>query len=199
MEYVNKKIHDNKKCNIALTGGRSAKKLYETLSKNKEFLSQEGLFFYLSDERLVPLGDIDSNYSMIASHLFAECDIEKIFLYQMHTDHNNIKNSIRRYSLTLPEKIDLTILGLGDDGHIASIFPRSSAIWSPSKVVVTESLIEPKFRISLGARYLLKSEMIFMIGYGKNKIKIAKEAFTKINDIESMPCRLALHGKWMLT
>jgi len=186
-------------CNIALTGGRSAEILYQYFSSYKDLLMKEGINYFFSDERCVEPYDNDSNFKMASQVLFKNCEIEKIKLHRIKAEQSDLDNVCRDYASILPKKMDLIILGLGDDGHIASIFPNSKEIWERKSVIYLRDSRSNRMRISFGSQYLLSSRKIIVLAYGDRKSMIYSQALNDFNNIYRMPCRLVLHGDWFMT
>ena len=115
-----KDINNSKKINLILTGGTSPLKFYNQLFKQKIDWNKVNLF--LKDERLVNIYNKDSNYKNINSILKKNNLLNKLKpLNKKSTKNKNIKfitNSFKKYKT-------VCFLGLGDDGHFASIFNYS--------------------------------------------------------------------------
>lgn len=127
---------------IALSGGQTARRCYEALATSPaspvDWMSTE---VYWGDERLVPLDDPDSNY-----HLAAEALFERVggvhALFPMRADDGDDAYQMLLSSLGA---IDLVHLGLGADGHTASLFPDSPALHAdPGRLVTTN--VDPSGR-----------------------------------------------------
>ena len=111
-----------------LTGGRAAESLYGLWKQSQSFDNLRNVIFYLGDERLVPIKNKDSNTGMILRTLFAK-GIPNNCIFEMleNEEINHIKLSLN-YERRLGAFIDILLLSLGDDGHIASLFPYSEQL-----------------------------------------------------------------------
>ncbi len=128
-KFIQNKIFNktNNKKRLILTGGETVKPIYKYIDE-KKIMNLNNLQIFLSDERCVPNNHNDSNYKNIISHLFKNKDDGKRILSQIHTDSVDKHNEAKRYAKLLSDKIDLILLSLGSDSHIASLFPGDELI-----------------------------------------------------------------------
>ena len=87
-----------------------------------------GIDFYIGDERLLGLDHPENNYGMIMSTLFEYGVPNDCCFHHIETKTFEPAKIIEAYSGVIPDIIDIGLFGIGDDGHIASIFPNSSAV-----------------------------------------------------------------------
>ena len=122
----------------ALSGGRTPVDLYRALAEEVKGLPWEMIHFFLVDERFVPRNDRDSNYGMILKTLLEVSPIPEENIHPIDTGASGPDEAARKYEEemirffrlspgSLP-RFDLIMLGLGEDGHIASLFPESPAL-----------------------------------------------------------------------
>ena len=123
----------SQKINIILTGGKSSKKIYNYFFPNLKKINK--LFFvYLSDERCVKTNNSNSNYySMNKKKIYFKCNNMKFIPI---IKKKNYKKSAEEYNKKLPSKLDLLMLSVGADGHVASIFDSEKKNLSNKKKVV---------------------------------------------------------------
>ena len=171
-KYLNK--------NIALSGGSTPLKLFEALSRKLDTIENE-IKFYWVDERCVPPESDDSNYKSAKSFLFNSKKIKKENIYRIKGE-NKPSNEVISYSNTLRNNLelvnnipafDLIILGLGDDGHTASIFPHElNKFKNETDCVVATHPTSGQKRISLSEKIINNSkEIIFHVtGSGKKHV-----------------------------
>lgn len=193
------KICRNKKSriNIALSGGTTPQKIYESLAKKLSFIPFiNHIHFYQTDERYVPVTDKDSNQKMITT-AFTTLLISKLKTVHFHFFDTSlpIQKSLKEYSRKLPENFDLTILGIGPDGHTASLFPHSKALTSKSATTHTTSKeFAIKDRLTLTFPTILKSKNILVLL--KNKPEIIQELRTSTKSYADFPAhKLKSHKK----
>ncbi len=147
---------------VALSGGTTPEPIYRALSKNVDF--RDSTEFFLADERYVPTTDENSNYKLIRETLNPK------HFHHFETSLS-ITESLIKYSHALPESLDLTILGIGEDGHIASIFPHSHALHSNEKVAHTQTEnFAIKDRLTLTFKTILDSKNILVLLKNKSTV-----------------------------
>ncbi len=113
---------------LILTGGNTAKFLYKFWRGTTPW-DHSKVIYYFGDERCFLPGHKDSNYKMAINSLFsngvvpAECQVERI-----RDEVVNLESEVYRYISILPKSIDVLLLSVGLDRHIASLFPNSEFI-----------------------------------------------------------------------
>lgn len=192
------KIANKQRVNsIVITGGRSAKELYKMWPRDPNFKFFKSSAFYLSDERLVSLQSEDSNYKMIKSSLGKLISSDQIF--KINGESKNFKSEAKRYDKIIPDKIDVVLLSVGEDGHIASLFPKSKALRCNSKVTyLTNSPKLPSKRLTITPKIILNAKNVLVMAKGKNKGNILAQALTSPLDINILPVRLTIGRTWLL-
>ncbi len=186
VKFIFKICKNKKSINIALSGGDTPKPIYEALANKNDkavfhYIKQK-INFYQVDERYVPKTDSNSNYKMINETL-----VKKTGFNFYHFDTSlSIKKSLAAYSKHLPKKpFDLTILGIGPDGHIASLFPNSKALTGKKSVAhTTTTNFAIKDRLTLTFPPILKSKNVLILLTGQEKLKII-ETLKKAAKIKS--------------
>jgi 6-phosphogluconolactonase len=185
-------------CYVMLTGGRAAECIYKYWSDTAT-LPLKRIHFLFGDERCVPPDHPDSNYYMVMKTLLAggipsDCSIKR-----MEAENPDREVAAREYEKLIPEKIDILLLGVGEDGHIASLFPDDSALFSEKREVV--SVTGPKApyqRLTITPRVIASAGSVFVLAKGEKKGKILAEALRGSKDFMSLPVCLTLGGTWLL-
>lgn len=188
------KIHLKKEIvNIALTGGRTSSKIYihlnKLLKKNKKKIN-----FCLGDERYL------SNKSKLSNSF----SINKVLLNYKNKDHKfftpNTKNKISKEILAYEKqinKIDILLLTLGDDGHIASIFPKFKIKRVTKNFFYFKNNWENFYRISISPNFLKKIKKTFIFVEGKKKLTVFNSL--KNNKNYMLPANLVYkNGLWLI-
>ena len=136
--------------------------------------------FFLVDERLVNLGSKNSNYKLINDIFLKQINIKKKNIYNINTSKKNIyistndyEKKIRKYFKNKKVIFDLVILGMGNDGHIASIFPNKIN-FKTDKIVGNTSRNDFE-RITLNLNTINKSKNIYLWLNNKKKSNIFKK------------------------
>lgn len=185
--------------NIALSGGSTPLPIYKALGKKltaKKLppagrrISQK-INFYQVDERYVPATHKDSNQKMINENLIKKSGCT----FHFFDTSLPIQKSLKEYSKILPKNFDLTILGIGHDGHVASLFPYSKALISKSATAhTTTKEFAIKDRLTLTFPTILKSKNILVLL--KNKPEIIAEIKSPAKSPKNFPAhKLKLHKK----
>ena len=148
---------------IFLSGGESLNILKNNLSiLNLRRKSN----IYLTDER------VTSNKSYLNSIKLKKIKIKKV-TFKDNFNLNNFENINKIYD-SMPKKNFISILGVGEDGHIASIFDLKKALILNKSMILTKRSDEDFFRVSLSYNYLSKSKKIFLIFSNRKKMKQTK-------------------------
>jgi len=153
---------------IALSGGTTPTPLYKQLPQSA--------IYYQVDERYVPAEDKDSNQKMIHDTFAPQ---------NFHNFNTNlpIEECLKKYEEELPENFDLIILGIGEDGHFASLFPHQNPQGKVAHTQTTTHAI--KDRLTLTAETILKSKAILVLL--KNKPTVLEELKNPTKSSEEFP------------
>ena len=157
--------YKNKRFSFVLTGGNSPKKLYKKLSVSIK--NWKNIDFFWGDERIVSKNSINSNYNLVNKFLFNNNEIKKKQVFSIKTNLKDIslivrnyENSIKNYFKKKLISFDLIILGMGNDGHIASIFFDDKKI--KNKSLVRGIVRNDFYRVTLGIDLINKSKRIWL-------------------------------------
>ena len=166
---IAKKSISEKNCfSIVLTGGQSVLNLYKILSKSDS--NWEKWYIYIGDERCVPMRHKDRNDQVINEIWLDNSTISKNNIHFIQAELGLIEAQ-KEYEKVLKkiDKFDVVLLSVGEDGHVASLFPNHS--YPDNKMVVIESNSpkSPKQRLSMSYKQLNKSNYIFKLLIGKSK------------------------------
>lgn len=186
-------------CNIMLTGGRSAERLYLAWRELPAFWQLKNVNFFFGDERCVSPDDPESNYGMAMRTLFGSGVPSGCSVFRMAADDTDIDAAAWRYGELLPSQVDILLLGVGADGHVASLFPGSVALRDMGRLVVpVRGPIPPFRRLTIGPDVVTRAKSIIVLACGVGKKEILARAIENPNDIDSLPARMALRGTWLL-
>ena len=197
IDQINNVLSQKEHCSVFLTGGRGAAKVYSFLAKELKNCKGQ-IFYYLGDERCVNENHPDSNFRMILETLFPDGLPNGQILYKMYDDADGSESAAYKYELIIPAIPDIVLLGLGDDGHIASLFPETKWQQSDGKKVTTAvSPVNGIQRITITKQVIDSTSEIIVFAAGVSKQKIISELSGNLEKSD-LPSSLALRGLWLL-
>jgi 6-phosphogluconolactonase len=183
---------------IMLTGGHSAEMLYKSWVGNSPFTFSKSTC-YFGDERSVPPGHPDSNYGMTISALFPDGIIENCKIERIRGEETDRDIEAGRYSKLLPESVDLLLLSVGTDGHIASLFPHSEALNESERIIVPiTGPTPPSKRLTITPRVIKSAKKIVVMAAGNEKGRVLAKALEEPDNIMELPVRLTIGSTWVL-
>jgi len=178
---------------VALAGGRTPQPVYQALAYSS-VLNFESTHFYVVDERYVPFDHEDSNTGMIAK---AFADIDTTHIHTFNTEVP-IDKSLDEYEAELKNiphsSCDLMVLGIGTDGHIASLFPGSDGVFVSDHLVThtTTDTLAVTDRLTMTLPMILKSKQILVLIQGAQKKDMLEEILESDASVSEMPARALL-------
>ena len=198
--------HD--KFTVALSGGYTPKRLYELLAM-PEFsnnINWKKVFIFFSDERYVSHNDADSNFNMAAKSLLEHISIPKKNIFAIPVSSTPAKDAIAYEAavkkITSDSKFafDLVLLGMGADGHTASLFPGTE-ILNEKRRLLKEVFLKDKnmYRISFTLPLRNRAKQILLLVSGEEKKPVLKKVAANQKTGKLLPVQL-LKGDitWMV-
>lgn len=182
-----KAIAEKGKFTVVLTGGSSPAGIYKLLASDeyKNKIDWSKVFIFWGDERWVPLNDDLSNAKMSYNTLLSHVPIPAENIFEMYKDGVTPEDFAVTYEQSIKTvlgeegKFDLILLGMGDDGHTASLFPGEAVLNEQNKWVDAYYLAPQKMhRITLTAPLINKAEKIVVVAFGEKKAPALKEVTT---------------------
>ena len=169
---IGKFIEDNEKFNLGLSGGSTPKFFYQNFAIS--YQENSDISLWTIDDRHVPLNDKISNQRMI-NEIFSKTKMN-ILQLQFNENPNKSAEEYSKLVLSKIQNFNCAILGVGEDGHIASLFPNTTAVNNKSiGFVANEVNILSKWRITSTFELLSKIENIYLLVTGENKSDILKK------------------------
>ena len=174
---------------VALSGGSTPKLLFELLANpNEPFRDQipwPDIHFFWSDERHVPPDHADSNYRMANEAMLAHVPVAPKNVHRVPSENPSAAEAASEYEQTLIDitqqslpRLDLILLGLGPDGHTASIFPGSEVLHETKRLVAAPWVEKfQTYRITMTLPLLNNGASVVFLVSGAEKAKIVKEIF----------------------
>jgi 6-phosphogluconolactonase len=201
-EFILKKIKEIVKkrglCNLMLTGGSSAKKVYEEWGCRMSCNQFESVNFYFTDERNVPREDLSSNYGMAYRAFLHGIDGGNIF--NIPTCEDSLERLAQCYENSLPDCIDLLIIGISVDGHIASLFPDTKDLLEVNRKIIFVRDDRYKYdRITITPKVLQTAKETIVLAPGLERGRIFNDIKFCKNYSSEVPASLVVTGTWLLT
>ena len=182
---------------IALSGGSTPKLLFDVLAEQyASKIPWNRIHFWWGDERCVPPTDSESNYNMTNNHLFSKIVIDPSQIHRVKGElppEDAATDYIQQIQRNLNERenwpiFDLIILGMGDDGHTASIFPHEMNLLTSDKICeVATHPVSGQKRVSLTGNVINNANRIFFLISGKSKAKRISEIMNNLKKASKLP------------
>ncbi|HUE86843.1 MAG TPA: 6-phosphogluconolactonase [Vicinamibacterales bacterium] len=162
-----------------ITGGSTALIFLGALREAAVDWSRVTLFW--GDERAVPPDSPDSNYGLAEQMLLTPLGSKAPRAIRMPAEMPDLQQAARAYAAALPPALDLLILGVGDDGHVCSLFPGHPALLETvARVVpIEDSPKPPPRRLTLTMTYVLQSRQVWIVAVGERKRTLLQRAIQK--------------------
>lgn len=172
---------------IALSGGSTPKILFELLADEyEEEIDWDKVHFWWGDERCVPPTDNDSNYKMTKERLFDAVTINEANIHRVYGE-NEPEDEAKRYSVEIAQNIpahngqpqfDIVLLGMGGDGHTASIFPHEIELLTDERIcAVANHPDSGQKRVTLNGPVIQNAKEICFLVTGSGKAEKLDEIF----------------------
>jgi len=201
---------------VALSGGSTPKALYSLLASNYASFAWDRVFLFFGDERHVPPTDAESNYRMVNESLLTKIVIPAANVFRVKAENSDAAAAAADYETQLKTffeleagvqnedfpRFDLILLGIGPDGHTASLFPDSEGLKEKSRLVIANWIEKFKtFRISFTFPVLNNAREVMFMAAGADKADIVHQVLEAKNAPEFPSQRVQpSDGKllWML-
>jgi 6-phosphogluconolactonase len=177
---------------VALAGGSTPRSLYEHLASpeiNKQ-IDWDHTQIYFGDERCVPPDHADSNYRMVNETLFSNVSVPSDHIHPMFDPAFDAVENAKRYNSLVSafDAFDLILLGMGEDGHTASLFP-GTFILNETREKVAAQYVEKlsAWRISITFPVINAARHVIILVAGENKAKVLAEIASNDGDKLSYP------------
>ena len=196
---IDQAIRDTGQCSIALSGGKSPQPIYAELADAFREIPWTKVHVYFGDERAVPPTDPMSNYGMAKASLLDRVSLPAANVHRMEGERADLAAAAREYERLLPPAFDVLLLGIGPDGHTASLFPGAPALDERARrVVAADSPFPPPRRLTITPPVIAAARRTAMIVAARDKAGIVQRALEGPRDPHALPSQLALGGVWIL-
>jgi len=198
-EAVGSVLAERKRCTVALAGGNTPRAIYEHLAERYVDLPWSLLDVYFGDERQVPPDDPASNYRMAREALLSRVPIDPARVFRMAGERADAMAAAREYESLLPTALDVLMLGMGVDGHTASLFPGAPQLAERQRLVLpSTSPSPPARRLTITPPVIEASRHLAVFTAGAAKAPAVAGALEGNFDPLELPVQLALRGSWIL-
>lgn len=171
-------LEERETASVVLSGGNTPKRLYELLAGAplRERLDWSRVHFFWSDERCVGPEDPQSNYGMAWRTLLSKIDVPADHIHRIRAESGDAERAAAEYETEIRNllpgepSLDLVLLGMGEDGHTASLFPGTA--WDESRLVIANYV--PRLgacRISMTPRLLNTAKTVVFLVAGNEKAR----------------------------
>jgi len=180
-------IVDLRPRSVALSGGSTPRVLYELLADpNAPFrdrLAWDKMHFFFTDERHVPPADPDSNYRMVNEAMFSRVPLPAANVHRIPAENPDAEQAaidyegdLRKFFGEAIPAFDLILLGLGEEGHTASLFPHSPALHETERLVVAPWVEKlNSYRITMTLPVLNNGRSVVFLVTGASKAEILRK------------------------
>jgi 6-phosphogluconolactonase len=187
---------------IALSGGSTPKNLYNLLATNaRSVLPWDRMFFFWGDERHVPPTDPESNYRMAEETMLSKIPVTAGNVFRIAAENSDAAAAAEAYEQTLGKffalepghfpRFDLILLGMGPDGHTASLFPSTAGLQEKSRLVIANWVDTLKAsRITLTLPVLNAARCVLFLVSGADKAAVLRTVLEEDVPAEQYPSKL---------
>jgi 6-phosphogluconolactonase len=198
LETAKHAVEKYERFTVVLAGGTTPRLLYQLLTEPpyRDKVPWKKTFFVFGDERCVPPDDEASNYRMARKNLFEPLEIPDHRILRMKGEQPPA-DAARWYEVRLGDlflgkpkrKFDLVLLGIGEDGHTASLFPGSEALEEHERWVAANHVPQlDAWRLTLTLKALNSARRVMFMATGDAKAKVIAEAFGGVEHEARYPC-----------
>ncbi|MBD3315398.1 MAG: 6-phosphogluconolactonase [Chitinivibrionales bacterium] len=189
-------------CTLFLSGGATPRPVYKEMARpqTSKTVDWTKVQFYFVDERCVPPDHPESNYRMAAEEFLSPIHAAAEQIHRIRGESSDPESEATRYAGELPTgDIDIMILGIGAEGHTASLFPDSKAlneVQRPAAAVIVPA--SPSRRITITPPVIKRARQRIVLASGVSKAGIIARAIRGRYMPNVLPVQFALPGLWIL-
>lgn len=187
---------------FAVPGGRSPRGMLAALAAppHGAAIDWMRITVLFADERAVPPDDPESNYRLVREALLDPLGRGAPRAVRMAADSPDLDAAARAYEAELADPLDLLVLGIGEDGHVASLFPGSPLLGERVRRIaaVFDSPKPPARRLTLTPRALAEARATVVLASGDGKAAAVAAALADGADPARVPAALAAAGEWIV-
>jgi 6-phosphogluconolactonase len=185
-ETVERAVKERGRCAAALSGGNTPREVYQSLAAAalRTRIDWRKFHLFWGDERMVPPDHAESNFGMVRDAMLSHGLIPEANVHRIRGEiapeqaASEYAAELRRFFRDRPMQLDLVLLGIGEDGHTASLFPGANAVTEttqPATAVFVPKL--DKWRVTLTFPVINRAREVVFLVAGKSKSEIVKLLF----------------------
>jgi 6-phosphogluconolactonase len=197
-ERIRLALAQQPRCALALAGGTTPRPVYRQLVQELEPRYWGRVEVFFGDERCVPPSDPDSNYRMARETLLDGLPSAPAAVHRMQGEDPDREAAARRYAALLPRRLDLLLLGLGPDGHTASLFPGAATLSDTRLVAPADAPWPPRRRLTITPSVIRAAGSVVILVAGPAKAEVLRRVLEGPVDLEALPAQAARRGIWMV-
>jgi 6-phosphogluconolactonase len=212
---INESIADRGVCRVSLAGGSTPGAIYRMLGQPPRVndVNWSKVEFFWGDERWVPKTDNQSNYKMVQETLLAHLPQPGPVVHAVNTTLGSPEEGADDYAQKIREvfklgegqlpAFDLMLLGCGEDGHTASIFPNSDLIHAHGPLCyAVKHPVDGSRRVTLSADAIFNARTILFIAKGEDKAEILRRVLEGNESVDLLPSKLSAQAgdrvRWLI-
>lgn len=205
VDCAQKAIEQRGSCAVALSGGTTPQALYALLARDHEPFRRRvpwaQMHFFWGDERMVPPEHPDSNYGMAYRTLLSKVPVPPANVHRFKPEEAEPHSAARAYEQVLSRyfplvdaqwpRFDLVLLGMGVDGHTASLFPGSAALYERNRLAVANWVVQlASYRLTLTLPAFNHAATVVFLVSGKDKAPALRAVMAGTGPPERLPAQL---------
>ncbi|MFQ5457325.1 MAG: 6-phosphogluconolactonase [Myxococcota bacterium] len=198
---INRAVRQRGTCALMLAGGSTPAPVYARLSSDDHaaLVPWEKVIVYFGDERCVPPDDPASNYAMARRALLDRLAEPPAKVHRMPGEAADRDRAAADYAALLPGRVDVLLLGMGPDGHTASLFPGMGALGEHEKrVVAVQAPRPPRWRLTITPPVIQAARAVIVLVSGAGKAAMVARVLEGGDGAELLPARLARDALWIV-
>ena len=195
-------VYSTGRFDLVLAGGRTPLGAYRELVAGfgHQMRLWRRVHLWWGDERCAPPRDPDSNFHAAGLALILPLGVSRSRVHRIEAEARDPERVAREYGRAFPERPDLLVLGVGEDGHTAALFPHSPALEEGEErfVYVKDSPKPPPRRITLTPAGIRSARRTLVLAAGASKASAVERALAAEGSAAETPARLARDALWMV-
>lgn len=189
---------ERERIGLALSGGTGPRPVYEALARIPG-LPWGRVEIFFADERAVPPEHAESNFRLVKESLLERLPAPPAAVHRMEGERPHVAGAAADYERLLPPRLDVLVLGIGADGHTASLFPQDPAVNEDRRrVLAVRAPVPPEGRITVTPPVIRAARTRLVLVAGESKARAVARACAGPYDLLSCPAQLARNATWIV-